>query len=425
MKYELRDLSPVKKTLDVEADPAEVERETEVVVVQWAHRARIPGFRPGKVPPSLVRTRFAKEIREDVKERLLSRLFSAAAEEKGLKPLGDPLLEEVAFGEDQTLRFRASFEVSPEFTLRNYRGVEVREPAAVVTDQEVATALEELRRSQVRLVTEEGREAATGDLVVADVEGTPDGGETFRRERMHIEVGATGNLPAFNAGLEGAAAGQTREFPVTYPAEYDAKHLAGKTVRYRLAVHEVKRAVYPSLDDEFAKDVGQFESLDALRDRVRGDLGERKRAEARHAVRQQVLEKVMLENPVPLPEVLVQGEIQQRMEDAVRSLIVQGIDPRRIEVDWKSLRERQEEPARKSVHARLVLDRIAALESLAVAEAELEEQIRKEAARAGEDARAVRARIQQGPGLEALKNQMLREKSLDFLSSVANIHREE
>ena len=425
MKYELKDLSPVKKTLEVEADPDEVEREIEEVVGQWAHRARIPGFRPGKVPPSLVRTRFAKEIREDVRDRLLGRLTRAATEEKGLKPLGEPVVEEISFEKDEPLRFRTTFEVSPEFTARNYRGVEVRETAVAVTEQEIGTTLEELRRSQVRLVTEEGRAASTGDLIVADVEGRPEGGEPFRREGMHIEVGAAENLPAFNEGLSGATAGETREFLVSYPTEYDAKHLAGKAVHYRLQVHEVKRALYPNLDDEFAKDLGEFESLEALRGRIRADLTERKRVEVALAVRQRVLEKVMLENPVPLPEVLVHEEIQHRMEDAVRGLIVQGIDPRRIEVDWKALRERQEEPARRSVHARLVLDRVAAMESIAVLDSEVEEQIRREASRAGEDPRDMRKRIAKGPGLEALKNQMLREKSLDFLTSVANIHREE
>jgi len=425
MKYELKDVSPVKKTLDVLADPDEVERETEAVVEQWAHRARIPGFRPGKVPPSLVRTRFAKEIREDVRDRLLARLHAAATEERGLKPLGEPVVEEVSFEKDRTLHFRTTFEVSPDFTVKSYRGVEAHEPPAEVTEQEIGTTLEELRRSQVRLVTEEERAASTGDLIVADVEGAPEGGEPFRREGMQIEVGAFGNLPAFNEGLLGATAGATREFPVIYPTEYEAKHLAGKTVSYRIRVHEVKRALYPNLDDEFAKDLGEFETLDALKTRIRADLTERKRAEVAVAVRQSVLDKVLLENPIPLPDVLVQDEIQHRLEDAVRGLIVQGIDPRRIEVDWKALRERQEEPARKSVHARLVLDRVAVMESIAVSDQEVEERIRKEAARAGEEPRTVRNRVAKGPGLEALKNQMLREKSLDFLTSVANIHREE
>lgn len=424
MKIELQDLSPVKKTLAIEADPEEVDRETEAVLRTYARRAKVPGFRPGKVPLSLIRTRYAHEIREDVRERLLSKLYTAATAQKGLQPLGDPHLEEISHEENQPFRFRTTFEVRPEFTVKEYRGIEVREPSAAVTDADVEQALEDLRKSQVRLVTEEGRAASAGDVVVADVDGAPEGGEAFRRERVLIEVGASGNLPAFNEGILGVVTGSTPQFSVTYPKDYDAKHLAAKTVHYRMVVHEVKRTEYPSLDDEFAKDLGDFENLAALRVKVRADLEERKRAEARAAVRQSVLDKVLLANPIPLPEVLVQEETQHRLEDIVRAMILQGLDPRRMEVDWKELRERQDEPARKAVHARLLLDSVASAEPIAVEAAEIEDRIRKEAERIRQDPHELRKSLSKGDGLEALKNQMVREKTLDFLTSIANIHPE-
>lgn len=424
MKIEIKDVSPVKKTLSVEAGVEEVERETEEVVRRYAQKAKIPGFRAGKVPIPVIRTRFAREIKEDVRDRLLTRLYAEATREKGLTPLGNPDLEEVSFEADAPFRFRTTFEVRPELEPRNYRGIEVRVPPVAVAENEIEQALEDLRKNQVRLVTEPERAASTGDVVVADVEGEPEGGEPFRKEGVMIETGATGNLPAFNEGILGATAGSTREFSVSYPKEYDAPHLAGKLVRYRLAIHEVKRAEYPNVDDEFAKDLGDFESLTALRERIRSDLGARKEAQAKEAVRQRLLEKVLLENPIPLPDVLVQEEIQHRLEDFVRSMMMQGLDPRQLEVDWKQIRAGQEEPARKSVHARLVLDSIAAANSVDAPEQEVEARIRVEAARGGQDARDLRKRLEQGGGLEALKNQLVREKTLDFLTSVANIHRE-
>jgi trigger factor len=246
----------------------------------------------------------------------------------------------------------------------------------------------------------------------------------FRRERIVIEVGATGNLPAFNAGLVGATAKSRREFPVAYPAEYEARHLAGRTVQYVVTVHEVKRSELPALDDEFAKDLGEFDSLATLRARVRDDLGERKRAEARQAVRNAVLDRLLLENPVPLPETLVEAEIRHRLEDLVRTMVMQGIDPQNLEVNWKEVRDRQVEPARRAVHARLLLDRVARAETLAVDPADVDARIRHDAERTRQDWREVRRRLQQGGGMEALQTQLVREKSLDFITSVANIQRE-
>jgi trigger factor len=425
MKVEMTDLSPVKKSLSFEVGPDEVARETDEVVRRLAARVRVPGFRAGKVPLGVVRTRFAKEVEGDVRERLVAKLHAEAARDKGLKPLGEPVLDHLSHDKDGPLTFRTTFEVAPRIELKGYRGVEAREPSAAVADADVERALGDLRQAQSRLVAEEGRAATTGDVIVVDVEGRPDDGEPFRRERTLIEVGASDNLPEFNERIHGAAAGADLEFPVAYPKEYDNPSLAGKTVRYHLKIHEVKRREVPALDDDFARDLGEFEDLAALRKRVREDLDERKRHEAQLALRQSVLDKVLLENPVALPDVLVDEEIHHRLEDFVRTLMLQGVDPSKIKVDWKEIRDRQEAPARKSVHARLVLDAVALRESIAVERGEVEARIAKEAERIGEPMEAVRKRLAKAGGIEALQDQLVREKTLDFLTSVANIEREE
>ncbi len=424
MKVEVTDLSQIKKRFVIEADPEEVNRETDEVVRRLATRVRVPGFRPGKVPVSLILTRYAREIEEDLRERLVGRLYTEATREKGLHPLGDPVLEEVSHEKGGPLRFQTTFEVVPEFTPKAYRSVEVREAAVAVADQDVTRMLEQLRESQVKLISEEGRAASDGDVIVTDLEGKPEGGEPFHRDRVLIEVGAPGNLPEFNDRIRGVQAGANLEFSVSYPKEHEAKHLAGKAVAYRLAVHEVKRREVPALDDEFARDVGEFENLAALRERIRADLEARRRAEARNAMRQSLLDKVLLENPIPLPEALVDDEIQHRLEEIVRELILQGVDPAKVKLDWKELRDRQEEGAKKTVHARLLLDAIAAAESIQVEMSEVDEVMRKEAERAGEKFEAVRARLEKRGGVQALKDQLVREKTLDFLTSVANIHHE-
>ena len=425
MKIEVTEISPVKKTLSIEASQDELARETDAVVRRWASQVRIPGFRQGKVPVDLVRKRFAKEIQDDVRERLVSRLYAEAAREKGLRPLGDPVLDELKAEDGQPFAFRTTVEVLPEFEVKGYKGVEVREGAPTVAEAEIDESLEQLRNAHARYVSEEGRAAAAGDLLVADVTETVEGEEPRTRERAMLEVGLPDQVPAFNEAIHGARAGDALDFHVVYPPEFAIPRLAGRNARYQIVVHEVKRRELPAFDDEFAKDMGDFASFGALRERIRRDLEDRKAAETRSATRQSVLDKILLANPVALPDILVEDEIRERLEDMVRAMMYHGVDPRTAEIDWKAARDRQEEPARKTVHARLVLDAVARAEAIGVDRAEVESRIAREAERIGEKPATVRERLSKGAGLQALEIQMVREKSLDFLTSVANIRRAE
>ena len=421
MKIEMTDLSPVKKTLAVEVDAEEVSKETEAVLRRYAGQVRLPGFRQGKAPVAMVRKRFAKEIDDDVRERLISRLWREATSEKGLIPLGDPVLEDLKHEQGMPFQFKTTFEVLPTVEVKDYRGVEAMQPPGRLEDSEVDAALESIRQSHARYVVDEARLAEPGDVIVADLDEQPEGEEVKKRERMVLEVGAPGNPEVFNARISGARAGAQIAFDIDYPPDHRAATLAGKKVGYQLLVHEVKRKEIPQLDDDLAKDLGEFDSLEALKARVRVDLTERKAAAARSAVRQEILDKVLAANPVPLPDVLVEEEIQHRLEDMVREMMYHGVDPRKAELDWKELRDRNEEPARKIVHARLVLDAIARAEGVLVEKKELEERIRREGERIGEGYDALRLRLSKSGGLQALETQMVREKSLDLITSIANI----
>ena len=421
MKIEVTDLSPVKKTLAVEVDVEEVSKETAAVLRRYAGQVRLPGFRQGKAPVDMVRKRFAKEIDDDVRERLISRLWREATSEKGLVPLGDPVLDDLKHEHGMPFQFKTTFEVLPKFEVKDFRGVEAKTPPSRLEDHEVDEALESIRQSRARYVPDEARLAEAGDVIVADLDEQPDGEESKKREKLVLEVGAPGNPEAFNAKIVGARMGKAYAFDVLYPADHANHALAGKKVGYRLAVHEVKRKEIPPLDDELAKELGEFESLAALRTRVRSDLEARKAAMAQSGLRQAILDKVLLANPIPLPDVLVEEEIQHRLEDMVREMMFHGVDPRKAELDWKALRDRNEEPARKIVHARLVLDAIAAAEGVQVERKDLDERIRREAERIGEGYDALRLRLGKSGGLQALETQMVREKSLDLITSIANI----
>lgn len=425
MKIDLTDTSPVKKSLAIEVEPHEMERETEVVLRGYAKKAKIPGFRPGKAPLTVIRARFGDEVREEVRERVMTRCFREAAREKELRPLGDPILDEVHEHAGEPFRFRVTFEVLPELDVKDYKGIELRRPKVEVGPNEVEAALEELRQAQVQLLTEEGRAATTGDVVVCDLSGSPADGEPFSREGALVEVGDPHNPPTFNDRLEGAQAGVHLEFPVDYPAEFENPALAGKSVRYDVRVHEVKVKRVPELDDEFAKDLGDFETLDALRTRVRDDIEARKQRDAERQLRQSLLDKVLMQNPVVLPEALVENELRHRLEELVRRLMMQGVNPEQVDLDWKKLRDQQDEPARKAVHARLVLDAVARREGIAANDEEVDERIRRDAESMGEKFTKLRAKVREQGGIEALKNQLVREKSLDLMIAVANIQNEE
>ena len=422
MKIELTDLSPVKKSLSVEVPVEEVSKETEAVLRRYAGQVKLPGFRQGKVPAEIVRKRFAKEIDTDVRERLISRLWREATAERGLTPIGDPILDDLKHEQGTAFQFKTTFEVLPRFTVKDYKGVEAQTPSSKVEPAEVDQALESIRQSRTQYVADEARLAEPGDVIVADLEEAPEGGEATKRERVVLEVGGSGNPEAFNEQIAGARHGRPYAFDIDYPADHPNPSLAGKKVGYRILVHEVKRKEVPPLDDELAKSLGEFDNVEALRSRVESDLEERKAAMSRSAVRQSILDKVLAANPVPLPDVLVEEEIQHRLEDMVREMMYHGVDPRKAELDWKQLRDRNEEPARKVVHARLVLDAIASAEGVNVDRKELELRIRREAERIGEGYDVLRLRLSKAGGLQALETQMVREKSLDLITSIANIH---
>ena len=425
MKIELNDISTVKKSMTIEVPPEVVDTERDRIVHGYAAKAKIPGFRPGKAPMAVIRARFAKELKEDLRERVLSRAYAEAAKEKGLRPITDPILDEIHDEEGQPFKFKTTFEILPEIELKNYKEIEVRERKLAVDAADVRKMLEELQKSRTQLVTEEGRLATTGDVLVADIEGTPDEGEPFKRENMMIELGATDNLPAFNDQLEGLGAGDSKSFCVDYPKDYGAQELAGKTVAYKLAIHEVKRSEVPEIDDEFAKDLGDFDDLKALEARVREDLEARQRHEIDGEVRQALMLKVLTEHPIVLPEALVEQEIRSRLEELARNLVRQGLDLEKADLNWKEIREKQDEPARKSVHARLLLDAVARAEDLKITDEELNQRIEQDARQMGQTPQELRKGLEQAGGPELLISQLLREKSLDLIKTSANISIEE
>ncbi len=442
MKTEFIDVNETQKNLVVEIPSTIVDAEIDKVARDYSKAARIPGFRPGKVPAKVVRQRFRDQILHDVAHGLIPRAVDTALRERGVEPVDTPDIRDVVVEEGQPLRFTATFETVPPIEPGDYAGFRLQEKASNVDDAAVQQALAGLRDRAARYEPVEGRSTEMGDSVQMDMERTarpkpaddeplvviagepappraPAQPQTDRHDGVTVEIGAPANPPGFDDELLGMSAGESKTFDVQYPADYAIGELAGTTVTYVVHVKAIRKRVVPELDDEFAKDVGEFENLDALRTRVRADLEHEAKHESQGEMRGELLKQLASRVTFDVPAVLLDREIDRRVEDFVRRLMDQQIDPMKVNINWEEFREKQREAAADSVRGALALDEIARRENIAATDAEIEAEMEKYAERTGRSAATVRARLEKEGGIARLYSGLRREKTVDFLMSRA------
>jgi len=416
MKADLVDVNETRKNLRVEIPSDIVDAEIERVARAYSRKAKIPGFRPGKAPAIVIKQRFKHQILHDVAHDLIPRAVDDALRERGVEAVDTPDIRDVNVEEGQALTFTASFDTLPSFEPGEYSTVSLRRPSARVEDEAVHHALERLRERAARFEPVEGRGVADGDTVTMDV---------TRVEELHkdvaIELGAKANPPGFDAQLVGLEPAATKSFTISYPADYAITELAGTEVPYTVTVKAIKRRVLPELDDEFAKDLGDFGTLEALRARVREDLEHEAKHAADRAVRADLMKQLAARVPFDVPASLIDREMDRRIEEFARRLMDQGIDPRQAGVDWEAFRESQQAPARESVASAIVLDEVARREKIEVSDADVEEEVARYAERTGRTPAAVRAALEKEGGLSRVYGGLRREKSIDFLMAHAKI----
>jgi len=427
MKNELTDVTVTQKSLAIEIEREVVDSEIERVTRDYGRAAKVPGFRPGKVPAKVVRQRFRDQILQEVAHELVPRAVDEALRQRGLEPIDTPNVRDVEVQEGRPLKFTAAFETVPPIDPGDYSALALRRREATVEPAAVEQALSQLRERASRLEPVEGRGAAVGDTLTVDLERTriaDDGsadGEPDRHQDVTVELGAPANPPGFDEELAGLEPGAAKQFRLTYPAEYTIAELAGTTLEYGVTVKSVGTRVVPELDDAFAKDVGEFENVEALRARVEQDLLAQARHEAEHELRRDLLAQLAGRVTFEVPSTLVDREIDRRVEDFVRRLIEQQIDPMRTNVNWEEFRQHQREPAENAVKSALVLDEVARRESIQATETDLAGEIERYAERTGRAAAAVRARMEKEGGLARLAAGLRREKAIDFILSRATI----
>ncbi len=411
-----------RRELELEIPAEEVTKASEKVAKEFAKMARVPGFRPGKAPISLIKRRFAEDIKSEVLQNLVPETVEKAVAEQKLSPVSQPQVDKLEFNEGEPVKFRASFDVLPEFTLANYKNLEIEMPEMNLTDEDVAKALAEMQQRAAAFTPVEGRAVQNDDFVQVKLNGTPEGGgEPLQAESVLCHVGAEETMEPFNENLRGASVGDHKDFDVNYPADYPDPKLAGKLFHYSVDVLGIKTKQLPELNDEFAKDVSDATSLDELKTKIRESLEHERAHRQKDLQREKVIGELVKLHDFPVPETLVEHQMDVRLERVVRSLAEQGVDPRAVNVDWVSLRRRQEERAKEDVKAELVIDRIATEEKIEVTDEELDHEIEHMAGHSGESAEAFRARLTKQGALDRMKAKLRSDKTIDWLAQNASV----
>lgn len=415
-------LEGCKHEIELVVPVEEIDKETALVVEDIRKKAALPGFRPGKVPASLIRTRFANEVRQDVLERIVPKAFRKYADGEKLQVVGTPSVVDMHYHAGEPLKFKAQFEVAPEFELRDdYRGLTVPYREPVVTDEEVAARLENLREQKAEYINEDPRPATSTDHVLIALRSlTPLEGQSLDENEVALQLGIPDTLSAFTENIAGMEPGDTKEFEVSYPEDYGADRLAGKTVKFACTLKTIRRKELPELNDEFAQDLGDFKGIDELRDAARRSIFAERDMTARQEAHTAILDALVDNYDFPIPQAYVDQQVESIIESRLRSLAGQGIDPRALNLDWNKLRESQAERALRDVRASLLLEKVGDREAIHATQEEVDAEIQRIARQEREAVASVRRRLEQDGTVGRIAGHIRTQKTLNFLFEQAN-----
>jgi trigger factor len=408
------------RELVVDVPAEEVSKAYRRVAGNYRKYAKIPGFRAGKVPESIIRRRFAGEIRKEVIDSLLPERFNRAVNELGVRPVGQPQVTDLSVEDGAPLHVKAIFEYIPDFSIEGYQNVTVPKPSVDVTEEEFQQEIARMRESRGTIEpVEEDRALADGDWAQISYKGQvegEDGAPPMLGEDSLVEIGGKETVQAFSDALRGARAGQELKAEVTYPADYGEPKLAGKTVAYEMTVKGIKKRILPELNDDFAKEIGEYETYADLETSVRQYLASRKRRAVEGEVREQLYAALAERFPFPVPESLVQEQIDARLERGLRALAAQGMNPEQMRrMDFGRLRVAQRDSAVAEVKTSILLDRIAQQENITISDEEMDHELQMAALQSREPIDTLKVRLTQDGGLARIREQLRREKTSSLL----------
>jgi trigger factor len=404
--------------IDVPAE--EVAKAFSRVTGNYRRHARIPGFRAGKVPESIIRRKFSAEIRKEVVDSMLPERFNRGIAEMNVRPVGQPQVAELTLEDGSPMHAKAVFEVLPEFSIEGYQEVTVEKPSVEVTEDEFNHELEMLRDSRATIEpVEEDRPLKDGDWAEISYKGQLEGdaeAAPLIGENSLVEIGGKETVAAFSDALRGSKAGQELKAEVVYPADYSEGRLAGKTVAYEVQVKAIKKRTLPELDDDLAKELGSYESYEDLKNRVREYLVNRKRRSVENETKDRLFAALNERFQFPVPESLVQEQIDTRLERGLRALANQGMSPDQMrKLDFERLRAAQRSSAMAETKTSILLGRIAVAEKVTVTDEEVDHELQLVSYQSREPLETLKARLTQDGGLARIREQLLKEKTASLL----------
>jgi len=405
-----------KHEFEITVPVEQIQAETERIVNKIQKSARLPGFRPGKVPANLIRTKFQTEIRQDVLESLLPKAFRAKAEEDQLDIVGTPNVTDVHFHEGEPLRFKAEFEVAPTIELKEFRDLPVEYDEKPVTDEAIAERIESIRNQKAEFVNEDPRPLADGDYAVVSlksiggIEGPP-----IENNEMVLHLGDAETMPEFTENLRGMSPEEEKDFDVTYPEDYAQDKIAGKTVKFRVTVKAVRRKELPELNDEFARDLGDYQNLEELREAIRKAIAGEHQYSAVQEAKGKLVDALVDGHEFPVPEAYIERQIKAQVEGYLREIAGRGVDPNTLKLDWEKIKETQRDKATRDVKASLLLEKVADTESIHTTNEEVDREIQRFARQEREPAAAVRMKFEKDGTLGRIAARIRTEKTLNFL----------
>jgi len=405
-----------RHSLEIAIPADEVETEANRVTADVQKRAKLPGFRPGKAPASLIRKQFAGDIRQQVVENLIPKALQKQIEAENLNVVGRPDIKDLHFHEGEPLKFKAEFEVFPQIELGEYKDVEVEYHEPQIGDEDVEKRLNEIREQKAEYVNVDPRALENGDFAVvalqslAGVEGEP-----VKQDEMVLEIGGADTFEAFSENLRGLSPGDEKEFEVTYPEDYGATRLAGKTIQFHATVKGVRKKELPELNDEFAQDLGDYRNIDEVKEAIRKAITAQRQHEAQSETKNKIVDKLVDAHEFPVPEVFVERQIESRVEQSLRAMAAEGVDPRSIKLDWHKVKETQREKALREVKASMLLSRIAEREAIHATRDEVDKEVERLARQNREAVAAAQMRFEKDGTLGRIANHIQTEKTLNFL----------
>jgi trigger factor len=409
-----------KHSLEITIPVEAVDAATLKVTGDYQKMAKLPGFRPGKAPASMIRKHFEGDIRQKVLETLVPKFFDSTVQEEKLQVISQPDIKAVHFHAGEPVKFTAEFEVAPEVELGEYKGLEVAFSEPEVSGEDVEKRISEIRNEKATFVNLDARKLADGDFAVVSLESIDGIEPPLKQDELNIEVGGKDTLEGFTENLRGMEPDEEKVFEVTYPEDSGQANLAGKTVKFYCTVKGLRKKELPDATDEFAQDLGDYRNMEEFRDAVKKSLAAQRHGAAVQEAKNKLVDVLVDKHEFPVPQIFVERQIDNRLEQMARSLVDQGIDVSKLQVDWEKLREAQKDKAVREVRASLLLSKVSEKESIHATNAEVDREVERLARQQRQPVVALRPKLEKDGTLGRIASHIQTEKTLAFLFDNAN-----